>query len=381
MKRLSLVFLILFCVTYTNAQMKYYHLEGLLEGKEIAIELYQTNEWPPLSHLKNQSPNDLTYFGYIYHPADLKTDLMVSSNSSSTNTSLHLSNFNKSQKLVWTLTGDFDGKTFKGWNSKNFQSNPVPDTFHFKVKNGPVEFQQFYDSTDFILNLTKNQSIEGALVYDCIIPAEPSIQKSFIEMLSFGAATSCKEWASSQWILSGFENFVKINVLPNSANESKIKENKPRLSYRIYPVAMNDEFLILCKTESAFTQSAYLQPYDDFHFYVYSFKQNKWLGIEDVLNLDFVQEVIELINQQIHKDHHLPLSQALNEGAGSKRFGFIVPKVPFSENFILDKYGITFYYKENQIIQSEKGIFSIRIPYKKLGIYIHKDFKRPQNSH
>lgn len=271
--------------------------------------------------------------------------------------SVIFSNENDFGASVETFRGKWAGDHFVGIWEQDDKKLP----FQLKVVQPTVPMHTLKKEEQ----LKDEQAERVVAVYsaDLSMPVDKSLEEQFVRAISGGALGDIDKMIAAE--ASSFLADFYIQHDGESTSNDDTPEYQFEYGSVSYPLINSKEYLILAHSHYQYTGGAHGM----YHvtFYNYSHKQGRILKLTDVLETKSEQAIADIIEKEIRKKHKIPEGIKLTE---AEETIFINDQVTMSDNFVLSKNGITFYYGLYDMTPYVFGMFEIFVPFEQLKPYL-----------
>ncbi len=338
----------------------YWHLEGKIGDIPVAMELIKHQDF--VESGENEA-NKISFSGTYYYLSEEKPIQFYQKDSVFVNNKLNLNaviDFNKEE----TFSGDFDGLTFKGtWESKGkkqlfelketYASNQIPlqyfgisKNINFEENTATYNEEVFATSSNSLINDTIKKVMFG------------NTKGDINNLLHISLADYEKNY------LEDMKNFKK------EFGESSATNNYV-VSTSFFPVVNTGKRMVFEHNFYEYTGGAHGN--GGSIFYNYDAQQNKFLSRNDIFKSSKT-ELDKMVNNEVYEKYKLAKNTPLQD-LQSDEVSFLVESVPFTDNFILTKKGIIFYYNPYEVGPYSMGSYQLYIPYEKMKPHLNTSFK------
>ncbi len=339
----------------------YWHLEGRIGAYPVGMELFRTRK------SDDGEPGDTgwTFQGTYYYQSKELPISLASKGAFGNNHQLVLE-VNGDNDVTEIFTGTFDGLTFKGnWVSGK---KKLPFELTIPLAGYQPDFQ-YYSADSVAVYKGHSASYQIAFLAD----ADPnSVINDTLRSVLFGSG---KKEAFPDLLRKGFEDYKTdyISEIKDFAGDKDF--GNETLNYisgsSFFPILNKDGHIVFEYDYYAYTGGAHGN--HGAAYYNYSGTAKKFYTASDVFKGS--AKVLDMfINRYAHKKYRIPEDQSLQD-AGNGDLGIIVDTIPFTDNFVLQKDGITFYYNPYEVTAYAFGIFDLFIPYSDLRPVLNPSFK------
>lgn len=340
----------------------YWHLEGKIGDIPVAMELtkqYSFNE------AGGKDPNKTVFAGSYYYLSEEKPIEFMQKDSVFVNNKLNLSAHpNRDYNHEEIFSGTFDGLTFKG----NWTANGKTITFELKetYADNQMKFKYFGKSENIPYKKNTATFKEELFASENNNLINDSIRKIMYNGKTGDFTTllqnSYSDYAKSyQDDLQKFEKDFQEPSLTNNYSTSSV----------FTPIINTGKRLVFEYSFYGYIGGAHGNGGVINHNF--DVNQNKFLAAADIFKSNRAQ-LNEMVNNAVHEKYKIPTSTPLTK-SGREDVYFLVDKVPFTNNFILSKKGITFVYNVYEVMPYAAGPYEIFIPYEKMKNDLQPNFK------
>lgn len=348
--------LILMSLSFLNAQ--HWVMDGKIDKYPIRMELVESTE-----------DDSQTISGYYWY-TQYETPIFVYQNKRNGD-ELELAFYNPEGDEKEIFNGKFANGSYKGVWSKgnkklNFELKPA-------ASGSYTELVHLKNSKVVQIENAENQEIEGSYSFDWFLPKDQKIQTQFIQALNL---TNYRNFDSyTRETLDDFEKSYKEEVLPLIEADLESGElyggfYNYSFSHSVTPLINTDKYLILNYSGYQYTGGAHGISFAS--YFNYDRKAQRFLKIEDVLNLKYAREINSVLDKEVRRLYHIPKGAPLSSGDESP---FITDEIEYSDNFYLTKEGIIFHYGLYEMTPYAHGYFELSISYEQLKPYLNPGFK------
>lgn len=262
--------------------------------------------------------------------------------------------------------GHYKGKWTKGKTVFNFELKE-------SLLENRIEIIHLTQNKEVPMDLPNGEKVQGIFSYNWFLPNDLKLQR---ELIRFTQPTYTDFKTFTDQSLENFESeyVYEINdFLKNFTDEELKTMSHASLNYvymeNFTPILDSERYLIMKQSGYQFTGGAHGMSYQK-HF-TYDKRNEKWINLNDVLNLKFKKEITKVLDKTIREKYHLPKNGGLSESENSI---FLNDEIHISEDFTISKNGITFHYGLYEMTPYVYGYFDLFVPYSALKPYLGKGF-------
>ncbi|WP_407402021.1 DUF3298 domain-containing protein [Chryseobacterium sp.] len=343
----------------------YWHLEGKIGDKNVVLELIKTK---PFAETGGEHQGNDNFSGTYYYESEGIPISFQKRDTLFENHQLNLIAYNTNDvENDEIFEGKFNGLSYKGvWKYKD---QNLPFELKETYADGQMTFN--FNQISEIINYNKNRAS-----YDMnIFTSAKNFQlNDSIRSYLFGK-TPEKDFTK---LMNSDFNKYKESYLAESKDNDSLGYNDDGsvfMNYssfrKLYPIINTKKLVVLEDFTYEYTGGAHGMHGSS--FINYDVENKKIIRTHDIFKASTPQ-LDAMINKAVHEKYKIPLDKNLQD-ENLNDVPFIADSIPFTDNFIVTKKGIIFYYNVYEVTPYAMGPYQFFMPYEKMKPYLNPNFK------
>lgn len=373
-KRLSLYFSSLFLLTSCAQQITqkslstpvikdYFVMNGELNKQPVSMMLYID------VHRDIDEQSTLQWKGYFYDQSGENPKLLAEHQQDGSWLSLGLFPENGGHMLA-QFNGVFEEGTYEG--KQKIQNRELP--FSMSLSDNYTPLEQFYDYREIpVSREERDYHVKATYEIAWYLPQDNNIRQGLLEDIGITSFVDFDTYNQSQ-VREITQQYVQdvneyLDALDPDFEPVDYMWNHEHL-YRLLPLLDNEKYLVMESHYYIYAGGAH-----GFHgtiYHTYDKRSNKWLNLSDILDLRAESEILKVMEKELRKQYDIPEAVGLSVSDESI---FLFDELSMTENFTLNKEGITFHYGLYEMTPYSHGYFNLTIPYGLLAPFIKAGFE------